>query len=579
MNGALHATAFRGLDERLRFADDLATAQELTNYCVTETRTLRKRPGQRTVLTANAPIDGMWSGYLGAEHHFLYASAGKLYRANIGTGTRTELGSIGTGKCVFFEFSKKVYIKTPERYCVSDGKTVHDVTGYIPLVIVGSTPAGAGQPFEDVNMLTAYRRAQFVTNATDKVYHLPEKGLSGITGLALDGKNGAVTPSSVDSTNGTVTFTSPLGDGHLLEVTYRAKTDRRETILRTTGVMLFGGSTDGHVFLWGDAEQPNVRYHSELADGQPSAEYFPENNYTVIGDSEITDIVSQYDRQLIFTKDRAFYSYCELQTDTLGNTYASFPVYNLNGEKGNLLRNAGCIMENDPVTLCADGLNRWTSTTVENERNAKCFSEPVGETMRGAIAYMASDEMCLFNLRATGELFFFYGGIGALVYRYRVGAWYKYVGLQAKYPVEYGGKLYFASMARIVCLDPDVGTDVGEPFDATWTSPYLTLAGERVKPSRLDWTVHACGDVCLQFSFDGEQLPSGVSRGHERVDLSCGDGRVVGGSLRCDGLPTADRVRLSVLQTDASTDFELCELKLLAIRKGRYLRHGIHHAI
>ncbi len=579
MNGALRATAFRGLDERLRFSDDLATAQELTNYCVTESRTLRKRPGQQVVLTAGAPIDGMWSGYLGTEHHFLFASAGKLYRASADFTERTTLGNIGSGKCVFFEFSKKVYIKTSSRYCVYDGTSVHEVVGYIPLVVIGSTPEGAGEPFEDVNMLTTYRRVQFVTNATDTVYHLPEKGLASISGLSLDGKNGAVAPSAVSSSNGTITFAEPLGDGHILEVTYRTYGDKRATILRSTGVMLFGGSTDGHVFLWGDPEQPNVRYHSELADGQPSAEYFPENNYTVIGDSEITDIVSQYDRQLIFTKDRAFYSYCELQTDTLGNTYASFPVYNLHGEKGNLLRNAGCILENDPVTLCADGLNRWSSTTVENERNAKCFSEPVGETMRDAIAHAAYDEMCLFNLRATGELFFFYGGTGALVYRYRVGAWYKYVGLQAKYPVEYGGKLYFATEAQIVCLDPDVGTDVGVPFDAKWVSPYLTVNGERVKPSRLDWSIHACGEVRLLFSLGGEQLPAGVTAGYEHVDLSCGAGRVMSGSLRCGGLPTADRVRLSVTQTDESTDFEFGELKLLATRKGRYLRHGIRHAI
>ena len=386
MNGVLRATAFRGLDERVRFSDNLSTAQELTNYCVTESRTIRKRPGQRMVLTTNVPIDGMWSGYLGTEHHFLYAAGGVLYRAGADFASKQIIGSIGSGRCTFFEFNKQVYIKTPTRYSKYDGSEVHEVAGYIPLVIVGSTPAGAGEPFEDVNLLTTSRRAQFVTTATDKVYHLPEKGLDGITNILLDGQYGVVTLASSDKENGTVTFTNPLGEGHILEIMYRAGEDKRDTILQATGVMLFGGSTDGHVFLWGNPDHPNVRYHSELADGQPSAEYFPENNYTVIGDSEITDIISQYDRQLIFTKDRAFYSYCELQTDALGNTYASFPVYNLNGEKGSLLRNVGCIMENDPVTLCADGLNRWTSTTVENERNAKCFSEPVEETRRRAKA-------------------------------------------------------------------------------------------------------------------------------------------------------------------------------------------------
>ncbi|MBO7157079.1 MAG: hypothetical protein J6W31_00590, partial [Clostridia bacterium] len=86
--------------------------------------------------------------------------------------------------------------------------------------------------------------------------------------------------------------------------------------------------------------------------GQPSAEYFPENNYTVIGSYPITDIISQYDRQLIFTKERAYYSYCQLRTDVEGHLYSSFPVFNLNGEKGSLLPFGGCIMNNEPVTVC-----------------------------------------------------------------------------------------------------------------------------------------------------------------------------------------------------------------------------------
>ena len=67
--------------------------------------------------------------------------------------------------------------------------------------------------------------------------------------------------------------------------------------------------------------------HTALGDGVPNPEYFPENSFRVIGDTAITDIIQQYDRQLIFAQDRAFYSYCDLTTDAMGNAYASIAPY------------------------------------------------------------------------------------------------------------------------------------------------------------------------------------------------------------------------------------------------------------
>lgn len=581
MKTALQVTKFCGLDERKTFGSDLAYATDMENYRITEDHTLKKRDGQRLVHSAAGKITGMWSGYLGSDRHFLYTCGGKLYRMNDDLDGAVELGTVGFSECTMFEFRQRVYIKSEETYCYFDGTSLHTVVGYAPLVAIGCTPAGAGETFEDVNLLSPYRRVQFVCDGKSTTFRLPEKEIQSITNVLINGISSALGIISTNLSKGTFTLESNPSEGDILEVTYKMPTDRRDVVLKAKGVMLFGGDTDGHVFLWGNPDTPNVRYHSELADGQPSAEYFPENNYTVIGGSEITDIVSQYDRQLIFTKDRAFYSYCELQTDVPGNVYASFPVYNLNGEKGSLLKNAGCIMNNEPITLCADGLNRWSSTTVENERNAVCFSGAVQKTMNRLLSYGEFDGLHLFNLRPTGELFFFHSGSHALVYQYRIGVWYSYAGIRVKYPVEYGGALYYATDDQIRCLDPSAGVDIEDPIDAYWESPYLSMgSGENVRLSRLDWTLRAEGDLILHFSFAGEHVPSGMNLPGQYFQKDCGWGSICSGSFRPGGsgkggMPVTSRVKLRIDQTDQSTNCEISELRLLATRKGRYKQDGI----
>lgn len=580
MKTVLQGTKFYGIDQRKTFGDDLSYASDMKNYRVTEDHTLKKREGERAVYRAPAEIAGMWSGYLGSERHFLFIAGGRLYRLDTKTQSAAEVGNVGFSPCTMFQFRQRLYIKSEETYCYFDGTSLQQVEGYIPLVAIGCTPAGAGETFEDVNLLSPYRRVEFISDGKSDTFRLPERNLQDITGLKIDGGPSALAILSKDLKNGTLRLESVPTKGDVVEVTYRVDSDRREVVLKARGVMLFGGDTDGHVFLWGNPDAPNVRYHSELADGQPSAEYFPENNYTVIGDSEITDIVSQYDRQLIFTKERAFYSFCELQTDVLGNVYASFPVYNLNGEKGSLLKNAGCIVNNEPITLCADGLNRWSSTTVENEKNAICFSGPVQKTMSELLAQGQFDSMRLFNLRPSGELFLFHGGDGALVYRYRIGVWYAYSGLRVRYPVEHEGALYYAVGSQIRCLDPSAGADIDGSIEASWESPYLSMGGGgvsgRVKLTRMEWTLRAEGEPDFAVSFGGEHLPDGSILPLRHLRKDCGKGCVWSGSFRpggtaAGGMPVTSRVKLRIGQSDASTNCEISELRLFAEKKGKYV--------
>lgn len=577
MNRAIRVRAFGGLDERGIFSEELTFSPSMRNYRVTENHTLQKRDGIVMAYRAPAAVTGMWSGYLGEERFFLYTAGGKLYNVLQPDGQIVEIGEVGAGACVLFEFRRRVYIKNASRYSYFDGEHVYPVAGYVPLVAIGCAADGSGSTFEDINLLSSKRRVQYSCSGSDRVYQLPEKPVVSLGDVRY---NGELCPHAytLNAELGTVTFELDLEAGeNNLEITYDVGTDRSDVILKAEGVMLFGGDTDGHVFLWGNPSYTGYRFHSELADGQPSADYFPENNYTIVGDSEITDIISQYDRQLIFTKDRAYYSYCELKTDALGNVYASFPVYNLNGEKGSLLKNAGCIMNNEPVTLCADGLNRWSSTTVENERNAVCFSGAVGTTMRTLLASGQFGQMKLFNLRGTGELFFFCGEL-ALIYNYRINAWYAYDHFAVEYLAENDGRLYFSRGRDILVMDPTSASDDTTKVHAYWESPYLSLGGVgyQSKPARLDLMLKINGPAEVKLAYYGGKKYGDETEPKTRVQtlsLPCAWEQFRHVSVR----PAVQRFgqwKFRITQEDYSHT-ELCGLQVTAVQKGPYGRKGI----
>lgn len=563
---------FYGLDERKKTGDDLRFSPSMRNYRVTEDHTLQKRYGRSPVIPTSGTVTGLWSGYLGSKRWFLYTVNGKLYSLDPEQYESIELGDIGSGENTLFEFGGKVYIKNENLFSSFDGMTLQVVTGYVPLVAIGCTPGGTGTPFEDTNLLTGKKRVKYSTDGIAYVFYLPERGLASVDDVKYDGIS---CPSgwTADLVNGIVTFDTPVTAGiDRLEICYDTGHDRKEVIYKASGVMRFGGDTDGHLFLWGNPDYPAYRFHSELADGQPSAEYFPENNYTVIGDTRITDIIAQYDRQLIFTKDRAYYSYCELREDTLGNTFASFPVFNLNGEKGSLLENAGCIMENEPVTFCEDGLNKWASTTVENEKNAVCFSHPVGDTMKEWISSGRFSEMVLFNLRTDGELYFVLDGT-ALIYNYRLKVWYAYDNFPAEKMCEYGGKLFFTNENGIEFLDPESGYDPGGKFTAYFDSPLtgLGIRGRRKKLTEMGFTLRAAATPSLVVSYtdeEGDEFP--VTTG---ISHYCGDGKTVSLTFRPPLFRTA-KVKFRVSENDYAY-LEICELHISAVQKGKYGRTGL----
>lgn len=441
---------FKGIDHRGAFGADLGVASEMVNFRINESGALVKRQGIRHIFEADNEINGVWRGILKSEEVIIFAAGGKLYRISpYGTPEPLYIGDIGNGRCVMFEFNNWLYIKCADYYGKYDGETFMEVEGYIPLVAISCTPQGEGQIFEQINLICDKRRQRYSANGSSMFYYLAEKEIDGIDSITLDGKPYEGEWSS-DKHAGTISFKNAVPAGlNNLEITYRKGngTDSRSRILGCSRIMMFGGNSDGRIFLWGNPQLPNYRFYSDLADGVPSAEYFPVNGFTVIGNKPINCIVQQYDKQLIFAEDKAYYSYCELKTDSLGRVYSSFPVFSLNGEKGCIFETDGCVIDNKPVTLCRDGFNMWESTAVVNEKNAINFSAPICNFVP-SFAGSSNKDFCMFDFLANRELFFIFGEF-AYIYNYGLNAWYSYDNFGGKHHFVYGDLVYFAKGKKL----------------------------------------------------------------------------------------------------------------------------------
>lgn len=463
---------FLGLDRRKKLSDGIQSATKMINFRVLDSGSIEKRPPIIDKFRFVSDIDGIWSGTLNGKETVAVVAAGKLYSID----PTSEIGDIHLvgnacyGKCRIFEFNGSLYIKSENYYGKYDGSTVAPVEGYIPCVAISCAPSGEGEPFEQLNLLSDKRRQLFSGDGQSLIYTLAEEDIDSIVSVSVNGK---AYGKEYTLTNGReVSFVSPPEAGlNNVEITYKKamKASDRNRIMKCTDVMLFGGNSDGRVFLWGNPDLPNHRFHSDLANGIPSVEYFPVNAFTVIGNSKINCIVQQYDRQLIFTKNEAYYSYSELRDDGLGNVVASFPVFSLNGSKGCLLQTEGCIIDNCPVTLCDDGLNTWESTSVVNERNAVCFSSPINE-MINSLSPDEKENIKVFDFQAKRELYCVIGD-NAYIYNYGNGKWYCFNGFEGDLYSVCGSKLYFSKGSHL-----NVFGDGTSSYDSTciYESPFVT---------------------------------------------------------------------------------------------------------
>ncbi|MBR4278705.1 MAG: hypothetical protein IKT34_00880 [Clostridia bacterium] len=490
---------FKGIDGRLEFKDSISYATDMRNLYITQSGAMKKRPSVMHEFILDNVIDGLFIGSLSGRDIIAAASGGYLFvRDRDSDEAPKNAGFIGRGECMAFIFNGLLYLKTDECYKKYDGSRLSEVSGYVPTVAISCNPDGSGTLFEQINVLTPKRRQTFSGDGVSVLYHLSEKGVEAIESLIINGVpyEGNY---SLDLVNDAVSFEFPPDSGlNNVEIIYRMPAEKcqKDRFFGCTRIMLFGGNSDGRAFLWGNENYPNYRFHSDLANGTPSVEYFPENAYTVIGADKINCIVQQYDRQLIFTENSAFYSYCELKTDALGNVISSFPVFSLNGSKGCLIETDGCVIDNRPVTLCDDGLNLWESTSLLNEKNATPFSLPIDFFIREILTDLR--EINMLDFQANRELWFIKSGI-AYIYNYGNNAFYIYDGFGGSLFTATGSRMYYVSGGELLSFCYDDAERYTS--DCIWESNFIknSHTGGSADVLSLEADIYINGDVSVSF--------------------------------------------------------------------------------
>ncbi|MBQ0134633.1 MAG: hypothetical protein KBS46_05855 [Clostridiales bacterium] len=246
-----------------------------------------KRPGWRMLQELSGTVYGLFS----LEGELLAHVGDKLYRwtENAAQAPAALLSGLTEHKSRGVSMGGKLWIVTGGEYICYDGQTAsRDFTCYVPTILIAKSPAGGGTPYEDVNLLTPYRKESFQTDGESRVFHLAGSiDQSGTVTVRIDGEtqSGGY---SVDRAAGTVTFDSApaapeAGSADRVEIEYPHTVEGyRATIDGCSIIGTYGIGGDNRLTLSGNPAYPNRDWIS----GFKEPTYFPDRGYSVLGSEE-----------------------------------------------------------------------------------------------------------------------------------------------------------------------------------------------------------------------------------------------------------------------------------------------------
>ena len=132
-----------------------------------ETESIRTRPEIELNTSFADPVYGVF--FYGDE--MLVHSGSKLYK--VANGETSELYT-GLNEAVSnsFVYDDEWYFKDGLHYLKYDGETIGNVVGYIPTTTIARKPMGGGSKYEDVNMLSEYRKNSFLADGASFSFFL-----------------------------------------------------------------------------------------------------------------------------------------------------------------------------------------------------------------------------------------------------------------------------------------------------------------------------------------------------------------------------------------------------------------------
>ncbi len=256
---------FRGVDFRgeeinlVRSPDSLNVWKDYK-----ETESIRTRPG----MALKQAFDETVYGIFFFRDTMLVHSGTKLHKV---TDDSVEVLYEGVNEAISngFAFEDVWYFKDGVNYLQYDGTTMKEVVGYVPTTTIARKPGGGGTKYEEVNMLSDYRKNSFLSDGVSFDYYLDVMNIDEDFPPVVK-VNDKVMDSGyeVDFANGKITFTEapdvPLTDGqdNVIVEFKKAVPRYKDSILKSTLLQVF----DNRVFFSGNKEYPNTVWHCSLND-------------------------------------------------------------------------------------------------------------------------------------------------------------------------------------------------------------------------------------------------------------------------------------------------------------------------
>jgi hypothetical protein len=465
----------------------LGEASDMSNWIITDDMKLQKMYGYARLFPSLGAhrINGMWYGALAGADHFLFACNGHVYECNLNTGANTDLGALTDAfPTSFWVTNNTVHIMDgTDLYAWSGTGSIAPVAGYTPTVFTASPPSGGGTILESLNYLSGKKTQKFSANGIATVYQLAEYSIASVDSVYVNGVLKTVTVDyTVNLANGTVIFvTAPAtGTNNVIVTWLKVTAGDRELI---TNNRYFGGVFYSRFWLFGNADHKNTRYVSGITlAGVSDPGYWPKYADSDVGEYEISDIVIQYNKQIIFTTGNdseasAWYSQQETYTDgSTGIVTTMFPVFPINAKIGNVAKGQTQVIYNNPFTVWK-GIYEWVSTNVVDEKNAQWVSERIQNDLDG----VDLTEAVTVDWSDKGQ-YWICVGMKAWVLNYRVKAWY--ILDLAHTPTCFSivdSALYFGTAdGYIMRFDETLNTYDGTNISASWEMGYFNFGADYI---------------------------------------------------------------------------------------------------
>jgi hypothetical protein len=502
---------FLGLNESVDGNTELkmGEASRMVNWAVTDGYNITTRPGIRKLELDGqrdpSPILAAWAGHIGKEEFLVICdfadNKDRLWVYGKEKDKKHVLKCVQEG-ALGLTAAEESYVKIfyfNKLYVMSKGNTVTYENGvfqtaepYIPLVITGADPAGAGTTFENINLLTGKRRIEYSADGTTKDYYLPAEAVS-VVSAKVDNK---AATGSFDTAKKAFVFSAVPEKGVAnVEIVYDTDSEAAEVarmqIVKCTLTEAYNGATDTRLFMAGDGSN-RCYYTGVPMSGGVTALYFPAM-YEVAMDfsgSAVTGMVRSDTKLLVFKPDGANLVSYEPTTLTDGTVTAGFTVRSANREFGSDVVGQVQTVANRPRTITKDGIFEWkiTSDAYQSEHAAKRISDKVEKSLKNAD--IGKIVTCDDNYSQTYYVFLNDEKGTVLVNRYGLasdGIWCLYRGkllCNVRQAMMHDGTMVFATDKDVYCFDEQISQDVSdggktaETIEAIWESGFMDFGAD-----------------------------------------------------------------------------------------------------